>query len=299
VSTPHILTYMRFTKAGEFRFNAGMGDVFKIPAVENIRAWGLDLIAQLSGGFLTTARQNNSELYTNAASELNKSNSLFLKSEVVFTERSDTRVTLVISTPTGLKLIKAKKLLITIPPRIENLRPFALRLKEKQLFERFSNTGYTTNILNNTGIPDNVSITNAAQNTIYNLPPFPGLYDIGATSIPGLKTAYLGTNKSKKFYPLTDAQNKKIIIDSIKILQNTYPHLYKKTEPYFVAYSNHAPFHLQVTAEEIKAGFYKKMYALQGQRRTWWTGATWRAHDSSSIWKYTHDYVLPGLIKGL
>jgi hypothetical protein len=66
-----------------------------------------------------------------------------------------------------------------------------------------------------------------------------------------------------------------------------------------VAFSNHSPYWLMVGAEATKAGFYQKMYALQGKRNTFWTGATWRAQDSSASWKYTKDIVLPALIASL
>jgi hypothetical protein len=38
---------------------------------------------------------------------------------------------------------------------------------------------------------------------------------------------------------------------------------------------------------------------LQGGRSTWWTGASWRAQDSSDIWRFNEEVVLPGLLKGV
>jgi hypothetical protein len=37
--------------------------------------------------------------------------------------------------------------------------------------------------------------------------------------------------------------------------------------------SNHRPFELRVDAKAIKNGFYADLYSLQGEKRTWWTGA--------------------------
>ncbi|KAK3209479.1 hypothetical protein GRF29_69g1981527 [Pseudopithomyces chartarum] len=99
-----------------FQYNAGVGDLLTVPTVENMRTWGLSLVSALQGGFLTTARHNNSELYGKAQNELNTAKSVLLNSQVVYAERNTTGVQLVVTTPTGTKLIKAKRLLITIPP---------------------------------------------------------------------------------------------------------------------------------------------------------------------------------------
>jgi hypothetical protein len=44
----------------------------------------------------------------------------------------------------------------------------------------------------------------------------------------------------------------------------------------------------------IEAGFYTKLYALQGQRSTFYTGAAWNAQDSSMLWVFT-EALLPAI----
>jgi hypothetical protein len=66
--------------------------------------------------------------------------------------------------------------------------------------------------------------------------------------------------------------------------------------PEFVEFHNHQPFELTVSTEAIKGGFYRELNALQGERSTWWTGATWQAHDSSRIWNFTEVNILPKLM---
>jgi hypothetical protein len=63
-----------------------------------------------------------------------------------------------------------------------------------------------------------------------------------------------------------------------------------------VTFSAHTPFELNVRADDIAQGFYGKMNALQGRNRTYYTGATFQAHDSSLIWRYTKDTVLPRVL---
>jgi hypothetical protein len=284
-----------------YNYNPGLGDILTVPTVEQMRVFGLSLVETMQAGFLSTAHHNNSELYTAAQKELLSCQSLLLQSEVAVARRTDGKagVQLIVETPQGLKLIKAKKLLITIPPRLEFLSPFRPTAQEASIFGKLIDAGYYTSIVKDTGFPDNLSVGNYVQNASYNLPKLPGVYNIGATAVSGLKLAFYGTPRSPKTYPISDQAVKADIIDSIKKIQKANPDKYQQTNPEFVAYSSHAPFYLQFRPEDTKAGYYDKMYALQGLHNTYWTGATFRGQDSSDIWRYTETEVLPELLKGL
>jgi len=73
-----------------------------------------------------------------------------------------------------------------------------------------------------------------------------------------------------------------------------YPAL--NATPKFVGFNAHNPFELTVSTQAISDGFYGRLEALQGRRQTWWTGAAWQAQDSSSLWSFTEDTVLPKLV---
>jgi len=282
-----------------FEMDPALGDWQTVPAVERIRVFGLGLVAGMINGVLTTAHHNNSEIYTKAQAELLSASSLLMKSEVVASERTQSGIKLIVNTPKGKKLILAKKLLITIPPKVDILAPFDLSKQEMTLFSKFIDVGYYTSLVKNTGIPDNVGVFNYAQDTPYNLPVLPKGLNVQTTKVPGLHQALYGTPRGSKTFPLSDNEVKADIIKGIKTLQKANPHKFNQTEPEFVFFSAHSPFYLQVQSEDIRAGFYDKLYALQGVRNTYWTGASWRAQDSSSIWKYSENEVLPKLVKGL
>jgi hypothetical protein len=89
------------------------------------------------------------------------------------------------------------------------------------------------------------------------------------------------------------------IISTVKRLQAKNTGMFNQTEPEFVVYSSHAPFYLRAKPGDISEGVYVDMYALQGLRSTWWTGAAWRAQDSSMLWRFNEEVVLPELLKGL
>lgn len=279
-----------------FVTNQGAGDILSIPFVEIQRGFGLSLVQQFATGLVTTQRHNNSELYSAAQSELIADESLLLSSTVLDSARSEEGVELVVNTPEGKKLIRASKLLIAIPTHPTILKPFDLSDAERTIFEKFEWTNYVTSLVTDTGIPDDLFISNVAADTAYNLPPLPGAYVIQPTIIPGVKAIYYSTLASHSAFPPSEDEVKEYIVTALKRLQATNPTLYKQTDPKFVTFSSHAPFYARVGSEEIKSGFYDDLYKLQGQRSTWWTGATWRAQDSSMIWKYNEEVVIPGLL---
>jgi hypothetical protein len=282
-----------------FELDPALGDFTTVPAIERIRVFGLSLVEAVSTGVLTTARHNNSELYTKAQAELLSASSLLLNSKVVASSRGKSNVKLVVSTPQGKKLVIAKRLLITIPPKLDIMAPFDLSRQEQSVFSKLIDVGYYTSLVKNTGIPDNVGIFNYAQDTPYNFPVLPKGYNVQTTGVPGLHQALYGTPRSAATYPMSDDAVKADIINGIKAIQKANPAKFDQTEPEFVFFSAHTPFYLQVKPEDIEAGHYEKLYALQGLRNTYWTGATWRAQDSSDIWRYSENEVLPKLLAGL
>ncbi|EME76861.1 uncharacterized protein MYCFIDRAFT_180526 [Pseudocercospora fijiensis CIRAD86] len=52
-------------------------------------------------------------------------------------------------------------------------------------------------------------------------------------------------------------------------------------------------------SQPIKSGFCQQLNRLQGQRHTFWTGATWCFGASSSIWNFTEHEILPILLTAL
>jgi hypothetical protein len=269
-----------------FEYAEGVGDFLKHPTLYMFKLFGSDVIRDIFQiGMLTTARHDNSELYEKATAELGQD--VLLKSYIVAMDRdaAGSYAKVVVKTPDGLKLIQAKKIILTIPPKLHNLVGWDLSSKESSLFAQFRNSAYYTSLLRHTGIPDNITVVNVGTDTPYNLPVLPGAYSIGPTTVPGLHSVFFGSD-----HPLPDAQVQAAIIKSIARLgkAGTLP----TTESYFAIFSSHAPFELTVPAKAIKNGFYKELYGLQGQRRTYYTGAAFHTHDSSLLWQFT-ETLLP------
>jgi hypothetical protein len=278
-----------------FGITSAFGDILELPTLQQFRTLSLGLVATLNN-FQTSSVRNNSLLFDRATAELLAANSLLLSSKVLATERvSDTGcVKVLVDTPKGRTLITAKKLLITIPPTVDGLKKFDPSQEELSIFSQFKAVGYYTSIIRNAG-PANVTLQNIALDKPYALPPMPAIFNVNPIVVnPSLSLVFYGTKVGQI---LSDDEAKAAIIADLKRFQAANG--WNSSEPEFVVFSNHSPYNLLVGSEETKAGFYKDLYALQGLRNTFWSSATFRAHDSSSSWAFTKNSALPALVASL
>ncbi len=154
------------------------------------------------------------------------------------------------------------------------------------MFAQFSNAGYYTGILRNTGVPDDTAVVNVSPDTIYNHPVLPGIYKLIQTGIPNTIGVVFGSLSA-----IPDENVKKQILSDVQRLKIPGK---GDTKPEFIAYSRHTPFELTVSTKAIAGGFYKALSSLQGQSRTWYTGAAFHTQDSSLLWQFT-EALLPNI----
>lgn len=286
-----------------FEYGQGLGDFLNQPTLYVMKLVGLDATKDIQSGFLTTLRGNNSEIYGKAEAELGPS--VLLHSTVLGVRRdrldAHGHLSLLVQTSSCIKLIRAKQLLVSIPPKVSNLAPLGLDAREYSLFSQFNNSHYITTIMNNTGLPgiqDGIDYTNAAAHgsTPFDIPKLPAAYGFSPTGVGGLVTVEYGAPAGTPAHLTTDEAVKEHILETLARLRRsaavsvdlTMP---ETQTPEFVVFSNHSPFELTVGAEAIKRGFYRELYALQGYRSTWWTGAAWHTQDSSLLWRFTEGVV--------
>ena len=246
-------------------------------------------LAELQGAGLGTAHQNNGEVFVKALAELG-SNAL-LSSTVTAAQRSydHSSVSLVVKTPSGSKLIKASKLLISIPQTVDNMKPFGLDAKESNVFSQWHYMAYYTLLLNNTGLPEGYEWINANDSSAtYNIPKLPGASQIISTRIPGLFYAWY-----RSPVVLTQRQVEASTIQTIQKLQAAEN--LTATTPSVVEYRSHTPYKLEVSAAAISNGFYDQLAGLQGYHSTWYTGAALVSHNAGLIWNFTQA-LLPQIV---
>ena len=246
-------------------------------------------LAELRGAGLGTAHNNNGEIYVKALAELGSD--ALLSSTVKAAQRSYNRssVSLVVDTPSGSKLIRASKLLVSIPPIMDNMASFGLDAKESNLFSKWHYMGYYTVLLNNTGLPSGYEWINAnVSSATYNIPKLPGASQISATRIPGLFYAWY---RSPVFLTQHDVESSTIeTIQKLQAAENL-----TSTTPTVIEYRSHTPYKLEVSAKAISDGFYQELASLQGYRSTWYTGAALVSHNSGLIWNFTQA-LLPQIV---
>lgn len=274
-----------------FMFIQGVGNILKQPTLYVMKYFApatATAILSNTPAFLTTANNDNHGLYVAAENELGSD--AHLSSNVTSIERQGDTVYTVISTPSGSKLLKSSWLLIAIQPKLSNLSPFLdLDSTESSLLAQFNNSYYWDGVVQNTGIPNNTSLANVDLSAALQIPAMPALYGIESTGVRDLHSLYFSSP-----YYIPDSEVESQILTTIAELGKAagYPPPANGTVE-LVALNSHAPFECAVSVDAIKDGFYEKLNGLQGSRRTWWTGATWEAHDSSQIWNWTEYYLLP------
>jgi hypothetical protein len=273
-----------------FEFGQGLGNILAQPTLYMLKLFNTDVVGGILNGFLTTADHHNHELYDAALAKLG-SNAL-LNTTVKKIERTGDGIKAIVSTPSGQTVIKSKKLLIAIPPKLDNLSFLDLEDDARALFSQFNNSCYYNSVIRNSGVPDDTSLTNLALTSPEGIPALPGMYTVQATGVPGLHTAYYGSP-----FPIPlDQVKASMLSDIAKVVKAAgFPPANGTAE--FAAFGDHSPFQITVSVDAINAGFYDKMNALQGKQQTWWTGAAWQTQDSSEIWKYSEQIVLPQLVK--
>jgi hypothetical protein len=260
-----------------FNYGQGIGNILDLPALYSINTFGQGVVRNILGGsFLTTAAHDNSLLYERATAHLG--DDALLDSQVLRVDRSATGVQVLVATPDGPRLIRAGKLVMTGPPLLRNFAGFDLDAGERSVFGQFISGAYYTGVVRLSGLPAGASLANAAAGTPYHLPPLPGLYGVSPTGIPGLYNVKYGSPS-----PLPDAVVRRNIRTDIERVAKagTYPVVFDDLE----VFSSHTPFELHVTPQAIAGGFYRRLNALQGHNRTYYSGAAFHSHNSTRIWE--------------
>lgn len=247
---------------------------------------------------ITTADFNNQGIYDKALKKLGEGDVAFLNTTISNIARDVGGVSVVIDTPDGgKKTVRAKQLVIAIPPVVSDLRAIGLDLsaEEEHLFGQASYKWYFDAVIQDSGLPDNISLGNVDFTKPDGIPTAHQMVlavgETGLDPVPGLHALYYS---SDRYISDTDAKADILATLARYRAANGYDTSVKTV---FADFHNHAPFELTVPVDAIRKGYYKKRNELQGCRNTWYTGAAWQAHDSTLIWNFTESVVLPGLFE--
>jgi hypothetical protein len=272
-----------------FSFGQGLGDFLALPTVYVLKNFSAQVLSSIFANRFLVCPLGNSAIYEAATSFLG--DDVLFGAEIEDTVRHHNGVNLRVETAHGRYEIRCKKLLVTCPPTLDNLRVLELDDLERSTFGRFNSSSYYTGLVRLTGVPAGLAVSNLGAATPYNLPPLPGIYGLNPSQVPGLWNVKYGSPTR-----LTDNDVKRRIVADIERLHDpvTFPTPPRVTE--FATFAGHNPFELRVSADRIGAGFYSTLGSLQGRNHTYYNGAAFHTHDSSVLWQFTNNHVLPLLL---
>jgi hypothetical protein len=268
-----------------FGFCEGFGDVLGQPALYILKLFGLSVAGAFATDSFDLVPTGTGSIYDAAAAFLG--GDAVVNAHVIAAVRGEDCVEVLAETPDGPVLVQAGKLVFAIPPTRHNIALLLPDELEVSLFSRFNATYYATSLVQVSGLAPGVGVANVAADTQYNLPPLPGMYGLQPTALPGYFVGQFGNTTW-----LPDHVVKADITASLERLSAGIPGL---TFGSLDTFSSHAPFHMTVSASDIAAGFYTRLNALQGHRRTFHTGAAFQTNDSSLIWRFTEG-LLPQIV---
>jgi len=269
-----------------FQFGQGLGDMLRLPTLYVLLNFNLDVVNGIAtGAFVSTSNRNNSELYEKATAFLGAD--ALLGSQAVAVQRGPAGVHVRVTTPTGVQIIHADKLVVTFPPLLSAFTGFDLDNAERALFAQFRAKAYWTAVARLHGLPDGVDIANTGADTPYHLPALPGIYGVSPTGVPDLYNVKYGSDQQ-----LTAAHVRADITAELRRVATagTFPLELERLE----VLKSHSPFELNVSDAAIAGGFYRRLYGLQGRNRTYYNGGSFFTHDSTALWKFT-ERLLPSI----
>ncbi|KAL2851331.1 hypothetical protein BJX68DRAFT_254905 [Aspergillus pseudodeflectus] len=270
-----------------FTFAENVGDLLERPLLYVIMNFGIPQIdALLQGGYIKP-KNGTGELFAKAANYIDPLN-IFYSSSVIQARRNESGVELIVqNSETGEKTrIRAKKLLIAHPPTLPSLQSqgFDLDQEETSLFSKWSHVSYYAAAVTKTGIPDGLNIANIdPANHPGKLPLPPFLWQLEYSGVPGyFMTKIVGPAEN-----FTAEDAKDLIVSNIRAMGEAGTFDTTPDEMEIAAFASHSPETLTVDVEEIRNGFYKRLYGLQGRRSTFYTGYTFCTDYSTPLWNYT------------
>lgn len=247
------------------------------------------LLGQKEGWVPSTHR--NQDLYDNIASFLGKD--VLYSTTVVESNRASKGVELLVRNSKGetTKII-AKKLLVSFALTPENTASLSLSPAEIAVFSTWTLSHGYCGIVTSPSLAPNSSLVNipsAAVPTNYLAFPSPPFV---------VRYQYLGDSNFRIL--LTGTENytlplaKSLAIDTFQTLITAGDVPPRGLE--FKALEEHTTTHQFVPPDEVRNGFYKKLYALQGERSTWFTGRAWSGQFTTILWEFNDVWLLPRLL---
>lgn len=273
----------------------GPGNILSQPAIYVMKNFNeVQVHSALTYSSLTTTSLDNQELYNKALAFLGNGSDAFLSSGVTAVTRRAGDVEVDVDTPFGPKKIEASQLVIAVPPTLSTLEPFLdLSRSERDIFGHFNNSYLFASIVGNSGIGKTASLANVDLEAPLGIPPEPSIFLTEPTEVDDYHVVLYGS----PHYVSDEAVQANIVstLNRWKRASNRSTGTLEQSAE-IIAFKSHSPYFLTVSVEAIRNGFYEQANMLQGQYNTFHTGAAWETNDSSLIWRFTEEQILPRIM---
>ena len=285
--------------------NIGVGGLSNYLTFQVLHTFGHVVTREtLNSSLFVPANHSNSYLYEQAYNLLKED--VLISSEATAVHRTDTGVSLLVSARNGTrKLIKAKQLLFTPPPSIENLALYGLDANETAALSTFTKTwsfaavaripaitpGTNYYWTSPEAVPDNqLGIRNGpwalAVTTAPNVPAGEHLFEVLFAS----NDAYTHDQAKSK---ITAEIQQAIEAGSVSAGSGGTDCTVE-----YVAFADHNSILWRQNKTTLQGGIVQDVYKLQGRRSTWFTGGLWSEDYSGNVWAFT-DTVVPRILERL
>jgi len=242
----------------------------------------------------------NQRLYDNIAALLTKTSSVLYNSTVTATlQRTDSSISLIATNhkDNTKTLIRAKQLLLAVPPTRENLAPFDLSPQEKTHFSKPKYGRSHTGIVSHPALTPGSSLRNIptpAANSTDPLSQFLKTPYVMSLTSYGSNTELFSLGASGDDYAgFTPEAAQGLVAGTVgRMVERGTIAAEGEGEGGMmkvVAWSDHGPGGFGVSAEDVRGGWMRDMYALQGRRGTWFTGGAVAADFTTTLWKFNDD----------
>jgi hypothetical protein len=272
----------------------GLGNMTLATTMFELQAFGTYMAQSIVGQVQSyhPASGGNQALYNAIEDDLG--DDVLYSSTVIDSRRTDYSVSLTVQNhATGqITHIKSRQLLVAIEPTAGNTAPLDLDLNEKTLLSKFTYSREYSGIVNNSAFAVGTSYSNLPSAAA------PDNYEILPNRSFTNTISYMGGNNL--FHVIVVGDNTLDETAAKALVQENFSTLLKAgrltesesgQELDWVAFSVHGPMHARVTPEEVQAGFFQKLYALQGQRSTWWTGGAFSCNFQTTLWDFDETLI--------
>ncbi|KKY37401.1 putative amine oxidase [Diaporthe ampelina] len=228
-----------------FTFAHTVGNLLEAPTLYVVQNFGAPHILGLASGYMY-APAGNQAVYDAAAEWL--SDRVVYNTKVASTTRNQDGTTNV-KLSNGAEIV-AKKVLVTIPPTLDNLSGFDLDDEETYLFEQWSHVPYFVGVTTQTGLPDLTNFINVDTSSVGNLPSTPYVWRLETVGVSGYQTVkIIGEADSAKAQGLVYDTVTKLdkSLATLSLGGSTGP-----ADDIFAAWEEHALLGLNVPTESVQ-----------------------------------------------